>query len=60
MEHTNYEPDQATSWKMPDIPKARINPHLVKKSEQLNKIFEMKNSMEKAYGESVKTMNPIK
>ena len=60
MERTDYEPDLETSFKMPAIPRVKVSPNLVKKSQQLNKIFQMKNSMEKAYGEAVKHMTPIK
>ena len=60
MASTHYEPDQETSFKMPTIPRAKVSPNLVKKSEQLNKIFQMKNSLEKTYGDSIKNKNPIK
>ena len=56
----DYEPDQLTSFKMPEIPKAKVSPNMVKMSDNLNKIFQMKNILEKTYGNAVKNMKPIK
>ena len=59
-EQTRYEPDQETSFRMPALPQAKLDPGLIEKSHKLNRIYDIKVQMEKQYGEPVTRMNPIK
>jgi hypothetical protein len=45
---------------MPSIQTPQLNPNLMDKSEKLQKIYELKDQIEKQYGDKVKSMSPVR